>query len=163
MPVDHDMLVPLSQKGQPSGSYAMMDGMRPDTAYGMTAPLISRRLMYCSHGRYFSLYQQRKPSYTSSGVRRTLGSCVGRAKTRFTAREIAWLYRSSIKQREENVYCSSTARAKGIFITIDRYWIDFMQNALHTRLTTRGSMVEAASPLAGLPIYCKGKCIASTV
>ena len=92
MPVDHDMLVPLSQKGQPSGSYAMMDGMRPDTAYGMTAPLISRRLMYCSHGRYFSLYQQRKPSYTSSGVRRTLGSCVGRAKTRCTAREIAWFY-----------------------------------------------------------------------
>ena len=124
MPVDHDMLVPLSQKGQPSGSYAMMDGMRPDTAYGMTAPLITRRLMYCSHGRYFSLYQQRKPSYTSSGVRRTLGSCVGRAKTRCTAREIAWLYRSSIKQREENVYCSSTARAKGIFITIEeRYWI----------------------------------------
>ena len=91
-PVDHDMLVPLSQKGQPSGSYAMMDEMRPDTAHGMTAPLISRRLMYCSHGWYFSLYQQRKPSYTRSGARRTLGSCVGRAKTRCTAREIAWFY-----------------------------------------------------------------------
>ena len=73
------------------------------------------------------------------------------------------VYRCTIQQCEENVYCSSTARAKGIFIAVDRYWIDFVQNVLHTRLTTRGSMVEAASPLAGLPIYCKGKCIASTV